>query len=488
MTPETLTPEAPSAEPLTQEVPTPELQVAETLAAARRQGAAHVDERPNENHTSSAKLYRLFWRWHFYAGLIVAPIILVASVTGGLYVFIEELRPLMYPTLFQAESTVGSGPMLSHAELAAAVEKNVPNAKVTAVTPPADETQNARVEVTGKPTQMVDPRTGEVAGFYDEKNSFFGIVLGLHRRLLLDTPGRITVEMAVSWGVILLITGVYLWWPRKSGRAQSPGAGVWYPRLRMPLTVVLRDLHTVVGFYGVTTASIVLITGLFFTQFFGNGYKLLQNNLGYTPPSAAKPPTSSEKNGRTPISLDEAKRIAEPLLPGSAPLRINVPKEEAPAKTPGEQPKPGEAFNIARADSTSPTLRRTVFIDQYSGQVLDSYGWDDLSTLHKIRFSIYPIHVGSIYGLTTKILALLTCMALMVLAITGVWMWWRRRPKGTWGLAPSTANIAIPRWLSGTIVGLAIVMPAFGISLIAVLLGDFAVTKYLARRAARAAA
>lgn len=477
MTPETLAPET----------PTPNLEVAETLAAARRQGGASIDHRWNENHTTSAKLYRLFWRWHFYAGMIVAPIILLASVTGGLYVFIEELRPLMYPTLFQAKSTVAGGPMLSHAELAAAVEKNVPKAKVTGVTPPAEETQNARVEIMGKPTAMVDPRTGEVAGFYDEKNSFFGIVLGLHRRLLLDTPGRITVETAVSWGVILLITGVYLWWPRKTGRAQSPGAGVWYPRLRAPLTVVLRDLHTVVGFYGVATAAIVLITGLFFTQFFGNGYKLLQNNLGHTPPSAAKAPTSSAKNGRTPISLDDAKRIAEPLLPGSAPLRINVPKEEQAAKD-GKEAKPAEAFSIARADSTSPTLRRTVFIDQYSGQVLDSYGWDDLSTLHKIRFSIYPIHVGSIYGLTTKILALLTCMALVLLAITGVWMWWRRRPKGTWGLAPSTANIAIPRWLLGTIVVLAIVMPAFGISLVAVLLGDFVVTKFLSRRAARGSA
>lgn len=477
MTPEILAPET----------PTPELQVAETLAAARRQGAAHVDERPNENHSSSAKLYRLFWRWHFYAGMIVAPIILLASVTGGLYVFIEELRPLMYPTLFQAESAIDSGPVLSHAELAAAVEKQLPKTIVAAVTPPADETQNARVEVTGKPTQMVDPRTGKVAGSYDEKNSFFGIVLGLHRRLLLDTPGRITVEMAVSWGVILLITGVYLWWPRKTGRAGTPGAGVWYPRLTAPFTVVLRDLHTVVGFYGVATAAIVLITGLFFTQFFGNGYKLLQNKYGHAPASLAKAPASGDKHGRTPISLDEAKRIAEPLLPGNAPLRINVPKEAQEAKD-GKEAKPAEAYSIARADSTSPTLRRTVFIDQYSGQVLDSYGWDDLSTLHKIRFSIYPIHVGSIYGLATKILALLTCLALVLLAITGVWMWWRRRPQGTWGLAPSTANIAIPRWLLGTIIVLAIVLPAFGISLVAVLLGDFAVTKFLSRREASSAA
>lgn len=475
MTPESLletqTTEAPTADSSATEAQT---HTAELLAAARRQGAAHVDERPNDNKSPSAQLYRLFWRWHFYAGMIVAPIILIASITGGLYVFIEELRPIMYPESFRAESAVGSGPLLSHAELAAAVATQLPQTKITAVTPSDDETQNARVDIEGKPTLLVDPRTGKLAAPYDEKNSFFGIVLGLHRRLLLDLPGRITVELAASWGIILLITGVYLWWPRKAGRAQSPGAGVWYPRFKAPLTVVLRDLHTVVGFYGVATAAIVLFTGLFFTQFFGNAYKSIQNGLGGVPASFAKRPDSAITEAElakkpAPISYDNALAVAEPLLPGEGPVRIDAPKG-----TKG-------SFRLARAGNSSPTWRRSVDVDQYSGAVLGTVGWNDLPAHQKVRISIYPIHVGSIYGTTTKILALLTCLALVLLAITGVWMWWRRRPRGTWGLPPSNAGIGIPAWLLGLIVVLGIIMPAVGISLLVILPLDFALMWYLGR-------
>lgn len=482
MTPESLletqTVEAPATDSQTTDA---QAHTAELLAAARRQGAAHVDSRPNENKTPSAQLYRLFWRWHFYAGMIVAPIILIASITGGIYVFIDELRPLMYPTLFRAESAVGSGPMLSHAELAAAVAKQLPEtAKINAVTPTDDDTLNARVEVDGKPIALVDPRTGKVAGHYDEKNSFFGIVLGLHRRLLLDLPGRITVELAASWGIILLITGVYLWWPRKSGRAQSPGAGVWYPRFKAPLTVVLRDLHTVVGFYGVATAAIILVTGLFFTQFFGNAYKSIQNGLGGVPQHFNKDPDSkfsAAELAKMPqrISFDKALAAAEPLLPGEGPVRVQAPKGDK------------GSYRVARASNASPTWRTSVYVDQYSGAVLDTVGWNDLPVHQKIRISIYPIHVGSIYGTTTKVLALLTCVALVLLAITGVWMWWRRRPRGTWGLPPSNAGIGVPAWLLALIVVLGVLMPAVGISLLVILPLDFALMWFLGRRGSASA-
>lgn len=479
MTPKTLSPEALLETPAAEESPSSATTIAEHIAAAKLQGATHVDQRPNDNTTSRAKLYRLFWRWHFYAGMIVAPIILMASITGGLYVFIEELRPIMYPTLFRTAAIGTPTPNLTLAEISTSAARTYPNAKLIAVTPPMQAGLNAEVALQmpeGRRVAMVDPRSGRVVGLYDEQNSFFGIVLGLHRRLLLGTPGRITVELAASWGVILMITGTYLWWPRRAGRASPAGLGVWYPRLRGPLTVVLRDLHTVVGFYGLVTATIVLITGLFFTQFFGNGYKMLQNELGAAPPSMREAPSVIPQGRGRQISADDARRIAEPLLPGHGPVRVTFPAKST------------DVFRVQRADNSSPTWKTTVFIAPQSGRVLDSYGWDDISTLHKIRFSIYPIHVGSIYGLPTKILALLTCMVLAILSVTGVWMWWRRRPRGTWGLAPSTANIAIPRWIVGLVVVLGVVMPAMGMSLVIILIGDFAVARYLNRRARLTAA
>ncbi|MHC5543085.1 PepSY domain-containing protein, partial [Singulisphaera rosea] len=51
---------------------------------------------------TQAGLYRVLWRWHFYAGLLVSPVLVVVAVTGGLYVFKGELEGVLYPKLMFA--------------------------------------------------------------------------------------------------------------------------------------------------------------------------------------------------------------------------------------------------------------------------------------------------------------------------------------------------------------------------------------------------
>lgn len=41
---------------------------------------------------SDTSLYRTLWRWHFYAGLMVMPLILILSVTGALYLFKPQVE------------------------------------------------------------------------------------------------------------------------------------------------------------------------------------------------------------------------------------------------------------------------------------------------------------------------------------------------------------------------------------------------------------
>ncbi len=60
---------------------------------------------PEPVEARKPRLYRVIWRWHFYAGLIVAPILLVAAITGGLYVFHAELSGWLYQDLYFVEPT-----------------------------------------------------------------------------------------------------------------------------------------------------------------------------------------------------------------------------------------------------------------------------------------------------------------------------------------------------------------------------------------------
>ncbi|MGC3968003.1 MAG: PepSY domain-containing protein [Pirellulales bacterium] len=434
--------------------------------------------------SSRARLYRLLWRWHFYAGLITAPVLLIASITGAIYVFIHELQPVMYPDLFVSENTSDDASATTTKttlldDAVAAALKAYPKAKPAAAAEPREPGRNATVALNlpeGFRTAFVDPATLNVKGLYDEPNSFFGIVLGIHRRLLAGSVGRMLVEITAAWGLILLLTGVYLWWPQRLGRPKLPVVGVWYPRSSGPLLPVLRDWHAVVGFYSLITAGFVLFTGLFFTQVFGNAYKRATNLGGETPAGAfAVKPVSEDAGGRARITFAKALEAAEPHLVGHGPRRVQIPGS------------PQDTFRVTRVDWSNPTWKTTVFVDAYSGRVVHTTNWDDAPLAHKVRLSVYPIHTGEIFGLTTKILALLTCLALALLAVTGAWMWWRKRPHGTWGLPPSNAELNVPKWLLASIVVLGVLLPAVGISILFILLGD-AILVRLARRRSNAAA
>jgi uncharacterized iron-regulated membrane protein len=436
----------------------------EPSVSSAAEPAAAADPHPSRR----AVLYRKIWRWHFYAGLFAAPIIILASVTGALYVFIDELKPLMYPELMLAADPAAAPKPLD--ALVADVRRQLPDAQVTYAAEQVSPERTIEIGVkTGDRfgTAHVEPSTGAIAGVYHEHGSFFGIVLDLHRRMMLGKTGRTVVELAVSWGVVLLITGVYLWWPRKAGRANAGGRGIWRPRVAGSLRTVLRDWHAVVGFYSVPTAAFILVTGLFFTSFFGQTYNRISKVTGSAP---ADPPQSTPVSGRPEITVAAALAAADELLPGEGPRRVQFPL------------KPTESMKVARRDNADPSLKTTVHLDAYSGAVLAASGWNDASLMHKVRLSVYPIHVGSIFGLTTKILALVTCLALVLITVTGVWMWWCRRPRGTWGIPPSSDATRVPGWLIGLILLVGLFLPMMGVSLIAILVIEFAWSRLPARR------
>jgi uncharacterized iron-regulated membrane protein len=41
--------------------------------------------------SEKAAFYRMIWRWHFYAGLLVMPMVLILSLTGAMYLFKPQI-------------------------------------------------------------------------------------------------------------------------------------------------------------------------------------------------------------------------------------------------------------------------------------------------------------------------------------------------------------------------------------------------------------
>jgi len=166
-------------------------------------------------NVSNAAAYRLVWRWHFYAGLIVAPFIFILSVSGLVYLFNDEINDA-----FQAEKRFipNAGAALPLSQIAQEVVAVHPSGTITRLDTPRSPDRSIEVFVTlasGDPLRVfVDPTTGTVLGSHNYYQTIVGIADQFHGSLFMGEFGDAIVELAACWGFILIITGLYLWWPR----------------------------------------------------------------------------------------------------------------------------------------------------------------------------------------------------------------------------------------------------------------------------------
>lgn len=70
----------------------------------------------------------------------------------------------------------------------------------------------------GEPRRVaVDPGTGRVLGSVVYDRTLVGWADAMHRSMLLGIFGERLVELAACWALVLLATGMILWWPRGAG-------------------------------------------------------------------------------------------------------------------------------------------------------------------------------------------------------------------------------------------------------------------------------
>jgi len=423
----------------------------------------------NDKHTrtpsrpkDSARLYAVVWRWHFYAGLITAPILWAVTLTGVLYVFQTELASWRDRPLLQVEPRATR---LSYDALRTVAAEALGSEEIEAIRvhPEADRSVMFLAEKEGTTPEehrhhrcFIDPYTGKVLGTRIAEDDIFAIVLELHRSLLMGSTGRILTELATSWALILFATGIYLWWPRG-----KKNVGVWAPRWQGKPYAVLRDWHSVIGAYLVPLMGLVAFTGLFFTLVWGTGFNTTTQKLGHWPAvwfttPTVTPPTPEAR----PLPLDTLVPIfLAKSRPGDS---VQIGLAEGPTK----------AFRSFMMSDEDKNTLRTVSVDPYSGKVLSVADPKDLRLLYRIRLWAVSIHMGKIFGLTTKLLALLASLVLLGLSFTGVWMWWIRRPKGRTGIPRRPPAQSLPRWGWLVLLVAGITMPVAGISMVLIILID----------------
>ena len=76
-------------------------------------------ENPESKTDNSPALYRAVWRWHFFAGIFVAPFAIFLAITGALYLWKPQFEEWKYRDLFNVTVPAGTAPLSVDAQFAA---------------------------------------------------------------------------------------------------------------------------------------------------------------------------------------------------------------------------------------------------------------------------------------------------------------------------------------------------------------------------------
>lgn len=421
-------------------------------------------------HAAAGRWYNAVWRWHFYAAIFCIPLILWLSLTGSVYLWKPQIEALIDAPY--ADVARGAG-RASAARVADAAVAAVPGSVLHRYQLPASPADAVQVIVgrNGVETRVyVHPQSLAILKTVTERDRLMPLIFRMHGELLIGDPGSWIVETAACWAIMMILTGVYLWWPRGARGA----AGVLWPRLRAGKRIFWRDLHAVTAIWISALALCLILTGLPWANVWGGYLKEVRAVTGAVDgpqdwSTASRVGTAkmlgdhAEHHGMT---MDHPRIGAEPLdriIAQVVPLGLAGPVLIAP-------PAGTDLLWTVKSDSGNRPLRTSLTVDGVSGTVV---GRKDFAERHWIdRVVGYGIaaHEGQLFGLANQLISLIAAAGLFLTAITGAVMWWRRRPEGLLGAPVPLGRPRFGASLIAAIVLLGALFPMFGITLIAVVL------------------
>lgn len=414
------------------------------------------------------------WRWHFYAGLFCVPFVLWLAFTGSIYLWklqVEALIDRPYDQLAIA------GPRASAAAQVAAAVAAVPGAVFHKYELPQSPGAATRVIVARGREEIrvyVHPGTLAILKTVKEEDRLMRLVFQLHGELMMGERGSYMVELAASWAIVMILTGLYLWWPRGA----TGLAGVLYPRWRAGGRLFWRDLHAVAGIWVSAFALFLLISGLPWAASWGS-YLKAARSIGATTKvqqdwamGGAEPMLGDhiEHGGMNMAHRRDSFSALDRIVPAVMPLKLASPVTIAP-------PMHGGMAWTVKSDAANRPRRTSLTVDS-EGRVLSREDFHQRRLIDRIVAYGIAAHEGQLFGLANQLLGLFTAICLMLISISSAVLWWRRRPGGVLGAPIPTGRPRLGAAFAGVLIALGLLLPLLGLSLIAVL----AIERLLLRR------
>ncbi|MDQ6469198.1 PepSY-associated TM helix domain-containing protein [Flavobacterium sp. LHD-80] len=366
---------------------------------------------------------------HLWLGLSSGLIVIILGITGCLYVFEEELRPIVHDYYYVDQVKNKKLPISQLIQIATEANKINPKQTLSGCRVLNDEKRTAIIwffEELDKDAiwywnryqstyVYLDPYSGSVKKLENYNFEFFVFVRMLHQTLCFRSEiGDPIVGTATIIFIISLITGLILWWPKNKQAAKQR---FWF---RWKNTTQWKrknyDLHNILGYYMMFFALIIALTGLVWAfecydkgvQWLFNGGKTFEKEKIVSDTTQYTQNTATDKIYATTIKAN----------PNAKSYYLFLPKAEDSLAT-------FQTFvrYPSRFDDVS------MQFDRYTGKNLKTITYSDKNNGEKFRFINYDLHVGSILGFPGKILAFFASLVSASLPITGFLIWWGRNNK-----------------------------------------------------------
>jgi uncharacterized iron-regulated membrane protein len=407
-----------------------------------------LSRKPTVKKKQSRSLFYRISAWlHLWLGLITGIVMVIVCVTACIWVFHDEITRLAEPeTVIEKQDK----PVLPPSRIKEIAAARFPGKKAGYVT----YQQGNAIYLSlgegrrGNTILRINPYTGEVISVKEHKageTDFFRFILNGHRFLWMPAEiGRPIVNYSTLIFVIILVTGLVLWWPQKWNRNTREQS--FKIKWKASFKRVNYDLHNVLGFYSMLIVLAMALTGMVYgIKWYSNGLYWVTSG-GETLPDFKKLKSDSTQAGKlyTPEqAMDLAWGKVLSKHPDAEGFYYSFADTSKARSVIGITiyPTAGKFYNNRSYSFDQHTLQ------QLAGNKVFEISFAEAGFGAKLRKMNYDIHVGSILGLPGKILAFFGALIGASLPVTGFLVWWGRKKKskkGTVARKPQAAKASQP--------------------------------------------
>lgn len=388
--------------------------------------------------TPSPALVKQSLASHSWIGLLCGALMYLVCLSGALAVFYLEFERWEQP---QAEEFLDYEPAMFDAAHAEALARDPEATEHVYIGLPRAEMPRATVA------------TDNTGWFLNRDGSLGGEVAHDWTHILVDL--HLFLHLPESWGMIVVsLLGVLLCGLIASGLLAHPRLfkDAFSLRLRGSKRMEQVDIHNRLSVWGLPFHLMIAVTGAYFglaalvvlviaqVTYDGDIDKVTAAIFG------PEPVLEQQLDG--PAAVGSAIRQVEQMAPGAKPFYVTLEEVGTP-----------EQFMLVGAEYPERLIYAEQFRFDSSGNYLSKVGFSDGEAGKQAIFSVYRLHFGHFGGLWVKVAYLLLGIAITVISVTGINIWFARRKTRdslnslwtgfVWGTPLALAASAITQVLLG---------------------------------------